>query len=123
MDWTSLINVIISSGVIISVVELVRYRKESKRIKGAEATTAATQAQSEQIDLGKKFIDQSLSVLEQVKTMQQEASGTQKTMLEKLNKLDERMDKLELQTFNIEQYLNGDYHNWLAKREKKEQED
>lgn len=119
MDWINVIELLISSGVVVSVVEFFHYRRENKRIKHAEATTATTAAQSEQIDLGKKFITDSLEIMEQVRDLQKQSSEqsieNQREILERLEVLDKRIDKQELQLDHIERYLNGDYHNWLAK--------
>ena len=45
-------------------------------------------------------------------------NDNQRQMLDKLDVIDRRTDKQELQLNNIEEYLNGNYHQWLAEREK-----
>ena len=43
--------------------------------------------------------------------------GKQKEILKRLVTLDERLDKVELNRDNMEEYLNGHYHEWLAAKE------
>lgn len=111
MDWTQIIMVVLSGTTIGGIVEAVRYRRQNKKIKQAEATNADTDAQEKQISLAELY-------LEKVMKLTETGNDNQRQMLEKLDIIDRRTDKQELQLNNIEEYLNGNYHQWLAEREK-----
>lgn len=111
MDWTQIIMVVLSGTTIGGIVEAVRYRRQNKKIKQAEATNADTDAQKKQISLAELY-------LEKVMKLTETGNDNQRQMLEKLDIIDRRTDKQELQLNNIEEYLNGNYHQWLAEREK-----
>ena len=114
MDWANLINVVISSGLVLTVVEVVkaiRNRHEDRKIKKAEATNADTEAQGKQMTLAELYLEKVLKLTET-------GNDNQRQMIEKLDLIDQRTDKQDIQLSNIEEYLNGNYHQWLAEKEK-----
>jgi len=116
-DWIyNLVEVAITSGFLVAIIEMVRWRKEDKAKKGAEATTATTEAQEKQIDLGSKYFTEMLEMVEQVKGLTEKGNGNQDLMMSKLDTLVTRTDKQDVKLANIETYLNGNYHKWLEER-------
>lgn len=112
--FENLLNIVISSGLVVTIVEVVksiRNRHEDKKIKQAEATTADTEAQEKQMSLAEMYLEKVLALTET-------GNDNQRQMMEKLDTIDRRTDKQEIQIGNIEEYLNGNYHNWLAEKQK-----
>lgn len=112
--FENLFNIVISSGLVLTIVEVVksiRNRREDKKIKQAEATTADTEAQEKQMSLAEMYLEKVLKLTET-------GNDNQRQMMEKLDIIDNRTDKQEIQIGNIEEYLNGNYHNWLAEKQK-----
>lgn len=126
MDWTTIITTVISCGCVFTLYETIRYRKENKSIKGAEATNADTEAQEKKMDLAEMYLQKVMALTEsnneKVASFAQMSNDNQAKILTKLDSLDERTDAQEMQLRNIEAYLNGNYHKWLADQEKGELE-
>jgi len=119
IDWTTiivtLISVITSGG--LGILATLKYTKNKAK---TEANSAANQEQSERIDLGDKYVNQMLSMLEKI----QEASNknialTEDTRTERMDvwenvkvKMDRIHDDLvsvKTEVTGIVQYLNGGY--------------
>ena len=115
MDWTTIIVGLLSGTSLAGVVEAIRYRRENRKVKAAEATTADTEAQEKQINLAELYMQK---VLKMTESLSASSSENQKQTMEKLDMLDCRLEKVEIQTANMEEYLNGNYHEWLAEKEK-----
>ena len=109
MDLTQVIMAILSGTTLGGIYEAVKYRKQNKALKEAEAKNATTDAQGGQIDLANKYFDGMLEMLEKVKASQDKGNDNQEQMIEKLNKLSEQTDKQETLLNDIVTYLNGDF--------------
>ena len=75
---------------------------------------ADVEAQKAQMELANLYKQNMLEMMEQFKLN----GDNQALMIEKLDRLDERMEKLEIKVGDIEEYLNGPYHEHLAQKEK-----
>ena len=104
MNVTEIIITLLSTGFLFTLIDSIRYRKQNKAIKTSEATDADTSAQERQINLAKLYYDKVLEITEKSATQSQ---NNQELILSSIKDLDGRID-------NIERYLNGGYHNWLA---------
>lgn len=119
MDLTQIIMAILSGTTLGGIYEAVKYRKENKALKEAEAKNATTDAQGGQIDLANKYFDGMLEMLEKVKQSQDKGNDNQEQMIEKLNKLSEQTDKQEVLLNDIVTYLNGDFQRYLDEHQKR----
>ncbi len=113
---------------LVTLIEVVRYRKQDKRqreaeakIKEREADDAGTSAQAKQIDLADKYFDGMLAMMEKLRDSQERGTLNQDKMLDMLNVIDRRIDNMELRISDMETYLNGNYHSFLAEKANKKQ--
>lgn len=134
MEWTELLNYIFGGTSLVGLATTLIFWSKSKRAKEAETVTAESNAQQSKseaeqadietqrakIDLGNKYIEDTMAMLEKIKQSQDRGENNQDKILEKLNTLDQRVDKLEINYSNLERWANGDYHSWLAQQEKGE---
>lgn len=116
LDWTTIITTVISCGVLITGYEAIRDRKANKKIKSADAVKAEADAQKVSMNLSELYLEKVLAITET-------SAGNQKEMIIKLDTLIEHDQKQDIKLSNIEEYLNGEYHSWLGKKEEMEKED
>ena len=90
-------------GIIAAIV----YRTQNKRLKEAEAKQSEAEAnqsdiatQSQEIDLGKKYIQESIELLETVKSLQEVNNND-------TAKIVERIDNVEKKVMNISRSVSG----------------
>jgi uncharacterized phage infection (PIP) family protein YhgE len=128
IDWTTVVVTflgLISSGGIGSLIAL----KYSKRKARTEADSAANQEQAERIDLGDKYVNQMLAMLEKLQTAQeQNLAITKVNSYERKESLDAVSKKMEeihdvvadvnSEVSSIVQYLNGGYRQYKAEHPK-----
>lgn len=110
MDWSVLLNFVFGGTTLIGVVQAVRYRKQNKALKDVEAQRA-------QIDLAELYKDKVIALLNEVSSKQDGGNANQQKMLEKLDTLDTRTEKVEIKISDIEEYLDGDFNKWKAKKQ------
>jgi hypothetical protein len=118
MDWNTLIMTLLGGTSIIGLVQAVRYRKENKRLKENEVKLSNIDAQKQEIDLAEMYKDKVVELaelMEQVSKKQDSGNDNQARILQKLDTLDERMDKVEGKVSDIVTYLNGDFQDYLAR--------
>ena len=121
MDWTSIITTVISCGFIFSLLNWIRDRKSDKKIKTNEAAVSDIETQKAKMDLVVKFRDEMVSMVDIVKQANEKNFSNQDQIIEKLSRMDERLENVELRMGYIEEYLNGNYHQWLASKENNKQ--
>ena len=119
MDWTTIILALLSGTSVASIVEAIRYRNANKQLKDNEATQSTIETQKAEIDLANLYKEEMLKVIELLKSNQTENTDNQKEMLDTLNNLDKRMDRMEARIGDIETYLNGEFKAFQAKKAKK----
>ena len=123
MDWNALIITLLGGTTFASIVSSIVYYRENKKLKKNEVKNSDTDAQSQQIDLGTKYAKEMLDLIERVEGKMESSEGNQKQMLEKIDeirskqdRLDERQDKYEQMQGHILTYLNGDFQKYLARQ-------
>lgn len=123
MDITEILTFVFGGTSLVTLIEVVRYRKQDKRqreaeakIKEREADDAGTSAQAKQIDLADKYFDGMLAMMEKLRDSQERGTLNQDKMLDMLNVIDRRIDNMELRIGDMEAYLNGKYHAFLAEK-------
>ena len=133
MDWNAIILTILgttSLGGVGAFIAAIAYRKENKQLKKNEVKNSDTDTQGKQIDLGTKYAQEMLNLIERVEGKLETGEGNQKEMLAKMdnlsrkqdnfgerqNKFDERLDNYERMQGWIVNYLNGDFQNFLDRK-------
>ena len=128
IDWTTVVVTflgLISSGGIGSLIAL----KYSKRKARTEADSAANQEQAERIDLGDKYVNQMLAMLEKLQTAQEQNLAMSKVnsyeRKESLDAVSKKMEEIHdvvadvnSEVSSIVQYLNGGYRQYKAEHPK-----
>jgi len=118
MDWSSVIIDALSVTSIIAVIQAIRFWKQNKKLKNNEVTKDDVETQKAEIDLANLYKEEMLKVIELLKNSQSENNDNQEKMITKLDNLDNRLEKVEIKMTDIEAYLNGPYHEWLASKGK-----
>lgn len=118
MDWTTIIMTLLGGTSFLGVAGAIAYRKENKRLKENEVKISNIDAQKQEIDLAEMYKDKVVELaelMEQVSKKQDSGNDNQARILQKLDTLDERMDKVEGKVSDIVTYLNGDFQDYLAR--------
>ena len=124
MDWTTICVTllgIIGSGGISSLVAV----KYSQRKAKTEANSAANQEQAERIDLGDKYVNQMLAMLEKLQTSQEQNLNLNKisnderkeswdAVNRKISEINENLRDVKSEVSSIVLYLNGGYQQYKA---------
>jgi len=124
IDWTTIVVTLlglIGSGGIGSLVAL----KYSKRKARTEADSAANQEQAERIDLGDKYVNQMLAMLEKLQTAQEQNLAMSKVnsyerkeswdaVNKKMGEIHGDLAEVKGEVSSIVQYLNGGYRQYKA---------
>lgn len=120
MWWQTIIIDVLSVTSILSIIAMIRFWKQNKKLKDnevkindSEVAQADVEAQKAKIDLANLYKQNMLDMMEQFK----KNDDNQALMIEKLDRLDERMEKVEKKVGDIESYLNGPYHQYLAEKQ------
>lgn len=118
MEWQSILIDALSVTSILSIIGLVRFWNQNKKLKNNEVKKDDIETQKAEIELGTIYKKEMLEVIDLLKTSQVENNNNQNKMIDKLDNLDTRLENVEIKMDNIETYLNGPYHDWLAKNNK-----
>ena len=124
IDWTTVVVTLlglIGSGGIGSMIAL-KYLKRKAR---TEADSAANQEQAERIDLGDKYVNQMLAMLEKLQTAQEQNLAMSKVnnyeRKESWDAINKKMEEIhgdladvKCEVSSIVQYLNGGYRQYKA---------
>lgn len=102
---------------VLSIISAVKYRKENKKLKQLEVKKSHAEAQRQEIDLADMYKDKVLELLEQVSEKQDGGNANQAKMLDKLDTLDSRMDKVEAKVSDIVLYLNGGFQDFVKQQQ------
>lgn len=129
MDWQPIIIDILSVTSILSIVGMIRFWKQNKRLKDnevrindTEVSQANVRKQESEIDLASKYRDEMLSMVKMVKEANERNFDNQDQMIAKLDRMDTRLEKIEIRVSDIETYLNGNYHKWLSEKKPNNEE-
>lgn len=107
MQLSEILNIIFGGTSVVAVIAWLYFRKENKALKKNEVKVSDVDAQKQQIDLAELYKDKVLELIGQVSEKQDSGNANQQRILEKLDRLEDRVE-------GIETYLNGPYHKWLA---------
>lgn len=110
MDWNAIIMMLLGGTTVGGVVSAIWYRKQNKTIKESEATQADVEAQKAEIDLANKYRDEMLNMVEMVKAANEKNFTNQDEIIRSLT-------RLETKVGDIESYLNGPYHQYIAEKQ------
>lgn len=123
MEISVLLSYIFGGTSLVSIALFFIYFKQNKKLKNNEVSQSDTKTQSEQINLGKQFIE---SASKAADIIQQATQNTDS----KIDALSERIEaKMTVMSRNqtsmnkklkmMEKYLNGNYQDFLAKEKEK----
>lgn len=128
MDWISTMQIIFGGGVVAGIVEVcaaIRHRKADKVKAEAEAVQASAtaktsdiEAQRQEIDLMKYMRETMAEWMTHTEDGNKKNLANQEKMLQRLERIDERTENVELSLADVVKYLNGDYQQWLANNKK-----
>ena len=108
-----LITILLGGTSVIGVVQAIRYRKENKSLKAAEAEAASIVNQSAQMDLADKYKALVLEMAAQVQDALGQGNAELKSAIGELNSqlsvFGEKLDKNIQDTNDIIKYLNGKF--------------
>ena len=133
MEWTEILNWVFGGTSIVGLATTVIFWNKSKRAKEAETVTAESNAQQskseaeqadiatqmQKIELGNKYMKDTLDMVELVKKSLDRSDGNQEKMMQKLDTLAEQNKKQDGLLTDIVTYLNGDFQEFLQRTHKK----
>ena len=125
IDWTTIVVTIIGligSGSIGSLIAL----KQAKRKAKTEANSAANQEQAERIDLGDKYVNQMLAMIEKLQSVQDqnlemskvnryERKESWESVEKKMTEIHNDLVSVKSEVSSIVLYLNGGYRQYKTK--------
>ena len=129
MELTEILNWVFGGTSLVGVVTTLIFWSKSKRSKEAETVTAESNAkqsvseaeqadiatQVQKIELGNKYMEDTVKMVEMVKQSLDIGNENQKTMIQKLDALSEQNDKQDALLTDIVTYLNGDFQEFLKR--------
>jgi hypothetical protein len=134
MELTEILNWVFGGTSLVGVATTLIFWSKSKRAKEAETVTAESNAkqsvseaeqadittQVQKIELGNKYIEDTLKMVELVKSALDRSDGNQEVMMSQLNivmdlihKLSDQTDKQEKLLQLIVEYLNGNFQEYV----------
>ena len=133
MEWTEILNWVFGGTSIVGLATTLIFWSKSKRAKEAETVTAESNAQQskseaeqadiatqmQKIELGNKYMKDTLDMVELVKKLLDRSDGNQEKMMQKLDTLAEQNKKQDGLLTDIVTYLNGDFQEFLQRTHKK----
>ena len=133
MEWTEILNWVFGGTSLVGFATTLIFWNKSKRAKEAETVTAESNAQQskseaeqadiatqmQKIELGNKYMKDTLDMVELVKKSLDRSDGNQEKMMQKLDTLAEQNKKQDGLLTDIVTYLNGDFQEFLQRTHKK----
>jgi Flp pilus assembly protein TadB len=130
MEWTEILNYIFGGTSLVGLVTTVIFWNKSKRKEEAETQKSESEAeqadietQMQKIELGNKYMKDTLDMVELVKKSLDRSDGNQEKMMRKLDTLSEQNKKQDGILTDIVTYLNGDFQEFLQRTHKKGEQD
>ena len=130
MEWTEILNYIFGGTSIVVLATTVIFWNKSKRKEEAETQKSESEAeqadittQMQKIELGNKYMKDTLEMVELVKKSLDRSDGNQEKMMRKLDTLAEQNKKQDGLLTDIVTYLNGDFQEFLNRTHKKGEQD
>ena len=94
MDWNSILIDALSVTSILSIIGLIRFWKQNKKLKNNEVKKDNVETQKAEIDLANLYKEEMLKVIELLKSSQSESTDNQKKIIDKLENVDTRLEKV-----------------------------
>lgn len=117
MWWQTILIDVLSVTSILSIIAVVRFWKQNKKLKDNEVkindnevAQSAVEAQKAEIDLANKYRDEMLNMVQMVKDANEKNFTNQDEIIRSLT-------RLETKVGDIESYLNGPYHQYIAEKQ------
>lgn len=130
MELTELLNYIFGGTSLVGIVTTVIFWNKSKRKEEAETQKSESEAeqadiatQMQKIELGNKYMKDTLDMVELVKKSLDRSDGNQEKMMQKLDTLAEQNKKQDGLLTDIVIYLNGDFQKFLNRIHRKNDND
>lgn len=137
MELTEILNYIFGGTSLVGLATTLIFWNKSKRAKEAETVTAESNAQQskseaeqadiatqmQKIELGNKYMKDTLDMVELVKKSLDRSDGNQEKMMQKLDTLAEQNKKQDGLLTDIVTYLNGDFQEFLNRIHRKNDND
>lgn len=130
MEWTEILNYIFGGTSLVGIVTTVIFWNKSKRKEEAETQKSESEAeqadiatQMQKIELGNKYMKDTLDMVELVKKSLDRSDGNQEKMMCKLDTLAEQNKKQDGLLTDIVTYLNGDFQEFLNRTHKRNDND
>ena len=124
MELTVLLNYILGGTSLAGIIGTLFYYKHNKRLKQNEVSQSDTKTQSEQINLGMQFIENSKKAVEMIQQTTQsiddKINDMTKTINTKMSVMSRNQTSMNKKLKMMERYLNGNYQEFLANEAKKE---
>ena len=136
-NLSEILNWVFGGTSLIGVVTTIVFWRKTKRkeeaatqVAEAEADQSNIETQKQKIELGNKYMEDTLKMVEMVKQSLDRGEGNQEKIMEKLDEhgkkldlIDERVDKQDARLADIVTYLNGDFQEFLKRTHGKEEGD
>lgn len=120
MEWTEILNWVFGGTSLVGFATTLIFWSKSKRAKEAETQKSESEAeqadiatQMQKIELGNKYMKDTLDMVELVKKSLDRSDGNQEKMMRKLDTLAEQNKKQDGLLTDIVTYLNGDFQEFL----------
>lgn len=124
MELTVLLNYILGGTSLAGIIGTLFYYKHNKKLKQNEVSQSDTKTQSEQINLGMQFIENSKKAVEMIQQTTQsiddKINDMTKTINTKMSVMSRNQTSMNKKLKMMERYLNGNYQEFLANEAKKE---
>ena len=125
MDLSEILNYVLGGTTVVSIVVFFFFFQENKKMKKAEADKSESEAdqadietQMKKIELGNKYMEDTVKMVEMVKQSLDIGNENQRTMIQKLDALSEQNDKQDALLTDIVTYLNGDFQKYREEHHK-----
>lgn len=117
MWWQTILIDVLSVTSILSIIAVVRFWKQNKKLKDnevkindSEVAQSNVKTQNAEIDLANKYRDEMLNMVQIVKDANEKNFTNQDVIMRSLT-------RLETKVGDIESYLNGPYHQYIADKQ------
>jgi hypothetical protein len=123
MEISEILNIVFGGTSVVAIIGWLVYRKQNKRLKDNEVKASDVDTQKQQIELVELYKDKVLELIGQVSEKQDSGNSNQQKILDKLDTIDERVDKQEARLSDIVTYLNGEFQEFLQRNHGKGEQD
>ena len=129
---TGILTLLLGGTSIYTIIENIKYRKENKELKKVEVEIASTEAQSQKIDLGSKYQEEMLKMMQTLQDTYQATiknGGDNSEIIKSINQIKEEIAELKKDMKEVKEeqrlqnkFLNGKYAQFKEEEVKKKTE-